>query len=154
MTSDYPLGDVTLSMLRGVAPEMQDVAMKHPLEPSGRNMVRYQWHWAAGQRTGLASMSVESCGCLSETPLWHVSVSVWSKLGVKVNDPAAALAAAEALLHGVGSEDSLWYWHDVPVLIGHLRSHLTTGEAQHVPDHQAGSEDHEEDGEWYKRRLS
>lgn len=97
-------------------------------------------------------MSVESCGCLAETPLWHVSVSVWSLVTrAKMPDEVTALAVCEAMLTGVGQERSLWWWNPA-VRVGHLRSHLTAAEALAVPPHVPGPEDHQEDGEWYDRK--
>lgn len=151
MAVDHALSRARLAVIREHAAAMQRRAIAHPLDAGEMPTIQAQWSYDGGARGVLGSMSVESCGCLSETPLWHVSVSAWSLITrKKLDDEGVARAACEALLTGVGSVDSLWWWNP-NARVGHLRSHLTAAEAHAVPAHIPGPEDHQEDGEWYRR---
>jgi hypothetical protein len=69
-------------------------------------------------------------------PVWHVSVTLWSR-GRKVDLPAIAEHTADAAaLAGVGSTDHEW-WVWSPALVGNLRVPLTDQENAAVPPGQA-----------------
>lgn len=151
--TDHALSRTRLVHIRHDAEIMQRRAIARPIDVGEMPTIQEQWGYGGGARAVLGSMSVESCGCLSETPIWHVSVSAWSLITRrKLDDEATTRAACEAMLHGVGSVDSLWWWNP-DVRVGHLRSHLTGAEAHAVPAHIPGPEDHQEDGEWYRRAV-
>lgn len=142
-----------LAQIKLEAVALQRRAVAEPLDAGNVPDIQQQWDYHQGTRAVLGSMSVESCGCLSETPLWHVSVSCWSLITRhKLADEDVTRAVCEALLSGVGQVDSLWWWNPARS-VGHLRTHLTPAEAHATAPHIAGPEDHQEDGEWYQRTV-
>lgn len=67
-------------------------------------------------------------------PVWHCSVSVWSKdRATKRDAPTQAEAEAVKLLRGVGDPDREWWWWNPDVLVGHLRVPVTPAEYEQVP---------------------
>lgn len=65
-------------------------------------------------------------------PVWHVSVSVWSRRRVKQNHPALAEREAGLLLCGVGGQREWWFWNPT-VHVGHLRVAVTPAEHAQMP---------------------
>lgn len=65
-------------------------------------------------------------------PVWHVSLSVWSKDGARKLDlPQLAEQEGVRLLAGVGGQVEWWWWNPV-VRVGHLRVALTVAENAEV----------------------
>jgi hypothetical protein len=65
--------------------------------------------------------------------VWHVSVTLWSRGNVQVNQPGLAEAAALRELAGVGSVEREWWWWNPVRYAGHLRVPLTPAEYEQVP---------------------
>jgi hypothetical protein len=67
-------------------------------------------------------------------PVWHVSISVWSKdRKAKRSAPDQAEMEAVKLLRGVGDpEREWWIWNPV-AMVGHLRVPVTAVEYAQVP---------------------
>ena len=74
-------------------------------------------------------------------PVWHLSVSVWSRRGELVSVPALAEKEAIRCLRGVGGDREWWFWNE-DALIGHLRVAVTPAENDALPcglaEHDAG----------------
>jgi hypothetical protein len=74
-------------------------------------------------------------------PVWHVSVSVWSRRYELVNAPNVAEREAVKALRGVGGDREWWLWNDT-TNIGHLRVAVTPQEFEQIPcgtaHHDAG----------------
>lgn len=74
-------------------------------------------------------------------PVWHVSVSVWSRAGEQVDAPAIAEAEAVRCLRGVGGSREWWTWNPA-ARVGHLRVGVTPDENEALPPgiavHDAG----------------
>jgi hypothetical protein len=67
-------------------------------------------------------------------PVWHVSISVWSKDRTTKRDaPDQAEAEAVKLLRGVGDPDREWWIWNPDALVGHLRVPVTPAEYKQVP---------------------
>lgn len=64
-------------------------------------------------------------------PVWHVSVSAWSRRGERQDVPQICEKEAVKLLRGVGGPREWWIWPGS--LVGHLRVGLTDGEAATLP---------------------
>lgn len=65
-------------------------------------------------------------------PVWHVSVSAWSRRTEQRQDvPQIAEREAIKLLRGVGGDREWWLWPGS--LVGHLRVALTEAEAATLP---------------------
>ena len=69
-------------------------------------------------------------------PVWHVSVSAWSRREERTNSPGICEKEAIKLLRGVGGETEWWYWNP-GALIGHLRVGVTEIEFESMPPGQA-----------------
>lgn len=69
-------------------------------------------------------------------PVWHVSVSAWSRREERSHQPAICEREAVKLLRGVGS-DREWWWWNPDVLIGHLRIGVTEAEYATLPPMRA-----------------
>jgi hypothetical protein len=70
-------------------------------------------------------------------PVWHVSVSAWSRRTEKrVSVPQVCEREAVRLLRGVGGENEWWMWN-AGALIGHLRVGVTEDEFEHLEPFQA-----------------
>lgn len=135
------------------ARRMQKQAIKRPLD-AGTVPTTNVVLSVTKARVVRAFLAVERCNCTGETPIWHASVTVWSTLTQRrLHAEAMAREVAEILLEGVGEETTLWWWHE-EALVGHLRAHLTSGEADHAPPSIPGPDDHDEPGEWYQRKVS
>lgn len=135
---------------------VQAIALAHPLSAERSVAPAYLRHsWTSGERVALAIVSIERCGCLGETPLWHSSVSIWSKsTHRRIDDEHLAFVLAETLLDGVGVPDTLWWWNP-DKYVGHLRSHLSPSDSpEQVPPSMPGPADHDEPGLWYVRRVA
>jgi hypothetical protein len=65
-------------------------------------------------------------------PVWHVSVSVWSRRNQRLDLPRIAETAAVRLLAGVGGDREWWLWNP-DVRVGHLRVALTSEESEAMP---------------------
>ena len=65
-------------------------------------------------------------------PVWHVSVSVWSRRDELVQAPDLAEREAVRCLRGVGGEREWWIWNPESG-IGHLRVAVTEGEHAGMP---------------------
>lgn len=63
-------------------------------------------------------------------PVWHVSVTVWSRRSELVDAPALAEAAAVRALRGVGGDREWWLWNG---RFGHLRVAVTDAENAALP---------------------
>ena len=63
-------------------------------------------------------------------PVWHVSVSVWSRRNELVNAERLAETAAVKALRGVGGDREWWLWNG---RFGHLRVPVTPGENAAFP---------------------
>ena len=74
-------------------------------------------------------------------PVWHVSMTAWSKQQTLVSVPDLLERQAIRLLVGVGNDREWWYWNE-RARVGHLRVGVTDGEALRMPDgcaaHDAG----------------
>lgn len=77
-------------------------------------------------------------------PVWHVSVSVWSRRGAKyvmVDVPELAEREAVRVLRGVGGTREWWLWNG-DARVGHLRVGVTDAETEVIPSgiaqHDAG----------------
>jgi hypothetical protein len=74
-------------------------------------------------------------------PVWHLSVSVWSRRDELVSVPAVAEKEAIRCLRGVGGGREWWFWNE-EVLVGHLRVAVTSEENALLPggvaEHDAG----------------
>ena len=69
-------------------------------------------------------------------PVWHVSVSAWSRREERSAQPAICEREAVRLLRGAGSEREWWFWNPA-TLIGHLRVGVTEAEFAALPQMQA-----------------
>jgi hypothetical protein len=70
-------------------------------------------------------------------PVWHVSVSAWSRRTEQRQDvPQVCERDAVRLLRGVGSAREWWWWNP-EALIGHLRVGVTEAEFAELPQMQA-----------------
>lgn len=65
-------------------------------------------------------------------PVWHVSVSVWSRRLDMVDQPKLAEREAVRCLLGVGGEREWWTWNPA-ARVGHLRVAVTPGENETLP---------------------
>jgi hypothetical protein len=65
-------------------------------------------------------------------PVWHVSVSAWSRREVRQDQPGICERAAVKLLRGVGGDREWWLWNP-GALIGHLRVAVTDAEHESMP---------------------
>lgn len=75
-------------------------------------------------------------------PVWHLSISVWSKRGEHVvSVPKVAEAEAIKLLRGVGGDREWWIYRQESK-VGHLRVAVTPEEFEQMPggiaEHDAG----------------
>ena len=74
-------------------------------------------------------------------PVWHVSVSAWSRRSQRVSAPAVAEKEAIRCLRGVGGDREWWIWNE-EAKVGHLRVAVTVDEFAQVPpgvaEHDAG----------------
>lgn len=69
-------------------------------------------------------------------PVWHVSVSAWSRREERSHQPAICEREAVRLLRGVGSSREWWWWN-LAALVGHLRVGVTKDEFAALPLMQA-----------------
>lgn len=70
-------------------------------------------------------------------PVWHVSVSAWSRRTEQRQAvPQVCEREAVRLLHRVGGSREWWWWNP-EALIGHLRVGLTEAEFAELPPMQA-----------------
>jgi hypothetical protein len=69
-------------------------------------------------------------------PVWHVSVSAWSRREERTNSPSICERAAITLLKGVGG-DREWWWFNPAALVGHFRVGVTEAELATMPPGQA-----------------
>ena len=68
-------------------------------------------------------------------PVWHVSVSAWSRRTEQRQDvPQVCERDAIRLLRGVGGDREWWHWNREE-LIGHLRTGLTEAECASLPQY-------------------
>jgi len=65
-------------------------------------------------------------------PVWHVSVSAWSRRGERSVQPAICEREAVKLLRGVGGDREWWTWNP-DALVGHLRVGVTEAEFAVLP---------------------
>jgi hypothetical protein len=66
-------------------------------------------------------------------PVWHVSVSVWSRrTETRLDVPQVCEKDAIRLLRGVGGGREWWHWN-AETLIGHLRVGITDEENAAIP---------------------
>lgn len=65
-------------------------------------------------------------------PVWHVSVSAWSKRSEMVTVPDLLEKAAIWLPGGVGGDREWWIWNDT-AKVGHLRVGVTDDEHAAMP---------------------
>jgi hypothetical protein len=65
-------------------------------------------------------------------PVWHVSVSAWSRREVRSAQPAICEREAMNCLRGVGGEREWWFFN-ADTLIGHLRVGVTEAENAGLP---------------------
>jgi hypothetical protein len=74
-------------------------------------------------------------------PVWHASISAWSRRKVRQDQPAICERQAVKLLRGVGG-DREWWFFNPQMLIGHLRVAVTGAEHEGMPQgcavHDAG----------------
>lgn len=74
-------------------------------------------------------------------PVWHLSVSVWSRRGEQVSVPEVAEKEAVKCLRGVGGDREWWVWNE-DMKVGHLRVAVTPEEYDRIPPgcavHDAG----------------
>ena len=74
-------------------------------------------------------------------PVWHLSVSAWSRRGERVSVPDLAEKEAIRQLCGVGGDREWWIWN-ADALVGHLRVAITPEENDQLPpgmaEHDAG----------------
>jgi hypothetical protein len=74
-------------------------------------------------------------------PVWHLSVSVWSRRSEQVSVPDVAEKEAIKCLRGVGGDREWWCWNE-DAKIGHLRVAVTPEENALLPpgmaEHDAG----------------
>lgn len=74
-------------------------------------------------------------------PVWHLSVSAWSRRGERVSVPKLAEKEAVRLLTGVGGDREWWVWNTL-AKVGHLRVAVTSDELGSIPcgiaEHDAG----------------
>ena len=71
-------------------------------------------------------------------PVWHVSVSAWSRrTETRVSVPDVCEREAVRLLRGVGGDREWWIWNQAG-LIGHLRVGVTAGEFAVMPEPPGG----------------
>ena len=70
-------------------------------------------------------------------PVWHVSVSAWSRRTEQRQDvPQVCEREAVKLLRGAGSDREWWWWNQ-EALIGHLRVGVDGAESAALPPMQA-----------------
>jgi hypothetical protein len=69
-------------------------------------------------------------------PVWHVSVSAWSRREERSSQPAICEREAVKLLRGAGG-DREWWFFNTDVLVGHLRVGVTEAEFATLPKLQA-----------------
>ena len=69
-------------------------------------------------------------------PVWHVSVSAWSRHEKRTSSPVICEKAAIELLRGVGGDQEWWWWNP-DALVGHLRVGVTEAELDSMPPGQA-----------------
>jgi hypothetical protein len=78
-------------------------------------------------------------------PVWHVSVSAWSRRTEQKQDvPGICEREAVKLLRGVGGGREWWTWPES--LVGHLRVALTEAEYAQLPPWQGPVDDAGESG--------
>lgn len=66
-------------------------------------------------------------------PVWHVSVSAWSRrTETRLDVPQVCEREAVKLLRGAGGDREWWRW-DAGLLIGHLRVGVTDEEFAAMP---------------------
>jgi hypothetical protein len=65
-------------------------------------------------------------------PVWHVSVSAWSRREERTNSPVLCERDAVRLLRGVGGDREWWAWNP-EALVGHLRVGVTGDEFASLP---------------------
>jgi hypothetical protein len=66
-------------------------------------------------------------------PVWHVSVSAWSRrTEARLDVPQVCEREAVKLLRGVGGDREWWFWN-AETLIGHLRVGITEAENAAIP---------------------
>jgi hypothetical protein len=65
-------------------------------------------------------------------PVWHLSVSVWSRREEMVSQPELAEKEAIRCLRGVGGDREWWLWNE-EAKVGHLRVAVTTEEYNQCP---------------------
>jgi hypothetical protein len=65
-------------------------------------------------------------------PVWHVSVSAWSRHGEQVSVPALVEQEAVRALRGVGGDREWWIWNP-DTRVGHLRVAVTPDEYAEIP---------------------
>ena len=84
-------------------------------------------------------------------PVWHVSVSAWSKRDERVSVPELAEKEAGRCLRGVGGDREWWIWNE-EAKVGHLRVAVTPDEASLMPPGVAEDDAGESGPE--RRRIS
>lgn len=65
-------------------------------------------------------------------PVWHLSVSVWSRRLERVSAPELAEKEAVRCLRGVGEDREWWIWNE-EARVGHLRVGVTELENSTIP---------------------
>lgn len=71
-------------------------------------------------------------------PVWHVSVSAWSRrTETRLDVPQVCEREAVKALRGVGGQREWWIWNQA-ALIGHLRIGVTDAEFEVMPEPPGG----------------
>ena len=65
-------------------------------------------------------------------PVWHLSVSVWSRRNERASVPDVAEKEAIRCLRGVGGDREWWIWNE-EAKVGHLRVPVTLEENAQLP---------------------